>query len=126
MGERYLIDSNVIIDFCNGSLADNGKRFLETIEPEISIITNIELFAAKNISKQEFELLERFVAFATVHPVTIDIVKATIEIRQAYKVKLPDAIIAATALIFDLVLLSRNISDFGNIDGLRVIDPYKL
>ena len=126
MGKRYLIDSNVIIDFCNGKLSNNGKQFLETVEPEISIITNIELFATKNISEQEFVLLEKFVAITIIHPVTVDLVRSTIDIRQAYKLKLPDAIIAATAIVFDLVLLSRNISDFGNIKGLQVIDLYKL
>jgi predicted nucleic acid-binding protein len=40
--------------------------------------------------------------------------------------RLPDAIIAATALVYDLVLISRNISDFKNIDGLQVIDPHSL
>lgn len=126
MGKRYLIDSNVIIDFCNGKLPLAGRKFLENIDPEISIITNIELFATKNISRQEHILLEKFVAITTIHPVNTDLVKTTIEIRQAHKLKLPDAIIAATALVFDFVLLSRNLSDFNNIKGLEVIDPHKL
>jgi predicted nucleic acid-binding protein len=126
MGERYLIDSDVIIDFCNGKLSPGGRSFLEGIEPEISIITNIELFATKNISQQEYQLLERFVGITIIHPVNTDLVNATIGIRQACKLKLPDAIIAATALVFDLVLLSRNISDFKKVEGLQVVDPYEL
>ena len=126
MGKRYLIDSNVIIDFCNGKLSINGRTFLENIEPEISIITNIELFATKNISEQEYALLNKFVAITTIHPVNADLVKTIIDIRQFYKLKLPDAIIAATALVFNLDLVSRNLSDFERINGLQVIDPHKL
>ena len=126
MGKRYLIDSNVIIDFCNGKLSFNGRKFLETIGPEISIITNIELFATKNISEQEHSLLEKFVAITTIHPVSAELVKTTIDIRQIYKVKLPDAIIAATSLVHNLTLVSHNIADFARINNLEVIDPYTL
>jgi predicted nucleic acid-binding protein len=40
------------------------------------------------------------------------------------KKKLPDAIIAATALVYDLTLLSRNSSDFSGINGLKIINPW--
>jgi predicted nucleic acid-binding protein len=126
MGERCLIDSNVIIDFCNGKVSENGRRFLERLAPEISIVTNIELFATKNISVAAQELLARFVSIALVHPVTVDLIEATIEIRKEYRLKLPDAIIAATALVFDLVLLSRNTSDFSKVNGLQVVNLYDI
>jgi predicted nucleic acid-binding protein len=126
MGERCLIDSNVIIDFCNGKLSEKGRKFLERLAPEISIVTNIELFATKNISVAEQELLARFVSIALVHPVTVDLIEATIEIRKEYRLKLPDAIIAATALVFDLVLLSRNTSDFSKVNGLQVVNLYDI
>ena len=69
MDERYLIDSNVVIDFFNGKLPDSGRNLLLLINPRISIITNIELFATQNISEPEFNLLKRFVDFFTVHSV---------------------------------------------------------
>jgi predicted nucleic acid-binding protein len=50
----------------------------------------------------------------------------SIEIRKEYKTKLPDAIIAATAIVQGSILLSRNVSDFKNIKGLQVIDPRTL
>lgn len=126
MGQRYLIDSNVIIDFCNGKLPTKGKNFLENIEPEVSIITNIELFATKNISEDEYSLLRKFIGITVIHPVNIDLVKVTIDIRQETRLKLPDAIIAATAIVFDLILLSRNTGDFSKVKGLKVIDPHTL
>jgi hypothetical protein len=40
--------------------------------------------------------------------------------------KTPDAIIAATAIVHGLTLLSRNLKDFTSIQGLMVIDPHTL
>lgn len=49
----------------------------------------------------------------------------TAEIRKAYRIKLPDAIIAATALIYNLTLLTRNTIDFNGIKGLKIINPWE-
>ncbi|MDQ6763986.1 MAG: type II toxin-antitoxin system VapC family toxin [Bacteroidota bacterium] len=49
----------------------------------------------------------------------------TAELRKAYKIKLPDAIIAATALVYDLTLLSRNTVDFKDIAGLKIYNPWE-
>lgn len=46
--------------------------------------------------------------------------------RRKYKTKLPDAIIAATALVHNLTIISRNTADFKNIEGLKVLDLYNL
>ena len=50
----------------------------------------------------------------------------TIELRKKYKIKLPDAIIAATAIVYNLILVSRNITDFNKIEGINIINPYTL
>lgn len=126
MGKRYLVDSNAIIDFCNGKLPTNGRNFMMGVSPEISIVTNIELFATKNISQEEYKLLEKFVAFSVKHDINKDLIDTTIMIRQTYKIKLPDAIIAATALVYNLTLISRNSKDFDGIDGLEFINPHTI
>jgi predicted nucleic acid-binding protein len=53
-------------------------------------------------------------------------VDASILIRKKHKTKLPDAIIAATALVYDLTLITRNTSDFKCIAELKTIDPHSL
>jgi len=63
---------------------------------------------------------------ATIFNLTDNIVNTSIDIRKKYKTQLPDAVIAATALVYNLILISRNIADFKNIESLRLIDPYKL
>jgi len=95
------------------------------VNPAISVITHIELFASPKISEKERLQLEQFVQIATVYDhVNAAIVAHAIAIRQQYKTPLPDAIIAATALTYNLELVTRNKDDFKNIDGLRIIDPY--
>ena len=46
--------------------------------------------------------------------------------RRKYKMKLPDAVIAATALHFSLILVTNNTKDFKNIKGVEVINPYNI
>ena len=55
-----------------------------------------------------------------------EVVLKVISIRQTRKMKLPDAIIAATALIHDCMLITRNISDFSGLPGLVFLDPLDL
>lgn len=49
----------------------------------------------------------------------------TAEIRKKHSIKLPDAIIAATALVYNLILITRNIEDFKSISGLSTINPWE-
>jgi len=50
----------------------------------------------------------------------------SIKIRQKYNLKLGDAIIAATAICNNLVLVTRNTKDFAKIDGLKMYNPFEL
>lgn len=93
--------------------------------PNISVVTKIELLGF-NAPDEHYKTLSNFINDATVLDLTDSVVDATIAIRKKHKTKLPDAIIAATVLVYDLVLISRNISDFKNIDGLQIIDPHRL
>ena len=50
----------------------------------------------------------------------------TIELRKNYKLKLGDAIIAATALVYNLKIITRNTTDFKLIEGIHTINLYEL
>ncbi|MEO8852349.1 MAG: type II toxin-antitoxin system VapC family toxin [Ginsengibacter sp.] len=126
MVELYLLDTNPVIDFFNRKLSESGKKFISAIEPVISVITYIELFSNKNISTEERDKLLDFVQVALIYYLNKEIVDRTIDLRQNFKIKTPDAIIAATALTYNRTLITRNNSDFKNIPGLTVIDPYDL
>jgi predicted nucleic acid-binding protein len=68
--------------------------------------------------------IEDFVDIANILNIDKSVICKTIEIRRLYKIKLPDAIIAATALENHLTLLTRNISDFKKISNLKLTNPY--
>lgn len=126
MGQGYLIDSNAIIDFFNLTLPKKGIDFLLNIEPAISIITQIEIFSKKGLLDAEVEKLKDFISISAIYNVYTNVAIQAINLRLQHKIKLADAVIAATALHYDLALITRNTSDFKKINGLKIINPYDL
>ncbi len=126
MGTRYLIDSNVIIDFLNGILPNKGKELLFSAEPIISIITQIEISGYSALSNNDKSRIDEFIASAVIYNIDQPIAIKTISIRSKRKIKLPDALIAATAIQNGLTLITRNVTDFEKIEGLDLINPYSL
>lgn len=123
----YLLDTNVIIDFFNLKLSKNAINFLSEIEPIISVITRIELFSSTKLSETEINSLNSFIESAEIiDHINNEIVNKSVIIRLKHNIKLPDSIIAASALTKNLILITRNISDFNKIDGLKIINPYDL
>ena len=127
MEQRYLMDTNVLIDYTALRLPQSSSDFVQNLFDNdflMSVIAKIELLGYNDLP-HTMTALEEFVDTATILPLDKSVVQRTIELRRLYKkLKLGDAIIAATALIYNLTLLSRNISDFKNINGLSVIDPH--
>jgi len=126
MEQRYLIDTNVIIDNFGNKLPEKAKILLYSIDLIVSAVTKIEVLGWINATKEQLQPLYDFMEITNILPINEAVIEKTITIRQTKKIALGDAIIAATALVYDLVLISRNASDFKNIDGLQVIDPHSL
>ncbi len=126
MEQRYLIDTNVIIDNFGNKLPEKAKTLLYSIDLTISAVTKIEVLGWLNATKEQLQPLYDFMEVTDILPINEAVINKTIEIRQSKKMGLGDAIIAATALIHNLIVISRNISDFKNIDGLQIVDPYSL
>ena len=126
MEQRYLIDTNVIIDNFGNKLPQKAKTLLYSIELTLSAVTKIEVLGWINASKEQLQPLYEFMEIATILPINEAVIEKTITIRQTKKIALGDAIIAATALVYDLTLITRNTKDFINISGLKTIDPHNL
>lgn len=127
MGARYLIDTNVAIGYLDNALPKSGLAFMDEIpKPILSVVTRIELLSWRNATKPQIAVLEGYITGAHVVGLSEDIVRNTIEIRKKQRTKLPDAIIAATALVYDLGLLTRNTLDFRGIAGLDLVNPWKV
>lgn len=71
--------------------------------------------------------IKDFLAFANLFYIDDAIADKAIFLRKTYKkLKLGDALIAATALVHDFVIITRNTKDFQNIEGLEYINPHEL
>ncbi|WAC11532.1 type II toxin-antitoxin system VapC family toxin [Dyadobacter pollutisoli] len=129
MGKRYLIDTNIIPKYLQESLSEDGLSLIDNIldsgEAQISVITRIELLGFSPNREDLLQFITQFISVTTEYELTELIVQKTIEIRKLFKVKIPDAIIAATALCHNLILLSDNDPDFGKILHLKYINPRK-
>ncbi len=125
MGQEYLIDTNILIDFQSQRISEKGQQFVaKAIDSNftISFVSYIEFLGYKNTSKT----IEDFVSLADIVEINKSIIDQTISLRKSYKIKLPDAIIAATAIVLNITLISRNNKDFENIADLKTLNPYTL
>ncbi|MDP2845557.1 MAG: type II toxin-antitoxin system VapC family toxin [Candidatus Methanoperedens sp.] len=127
--KRSLIDTNILIYY----LADTiPQEELDTIEKilktsfNISIITKIEFLGWEKHTEEGYEKAKEFISFANAILLTNKIADLSIFIRRTYKIKLPDAVIAATALSNNLILVTRNTKDFRGVKDLEIYNPFKL
>ena len=118
MKNRYLIDTNTIIYYFNGITDDeNITKILEN-SFNISIITKIEflswqkLLEDKNLNQKAID----FISHANIYELDNEIANQTISNRQKYKIKTPDAIIGATAMVHGFELITNNVDDFKNLN----------
>jgi predicted nucleic acid-binding protein len=126
MGTRYLIDTNTLSDYFGEKLPLNGLDFIDTLvneNPQISVMTRIE---SLSYLTPQIETFRSFVSYSTVFDLTEDIIIRTIALRRSRRIKIPDAIIAATALEYDLTLITHNTSDFQGIPNLKLLDAHSL
>ena len=124
----YILDSNIVIDYIGNHLPNKAMNFMHNIidvVPIISVVTKIEVLGF-NAPKQNYQLLIDFMNDATILDLSNDVVDACIELRKLHKTKLPDAIIAATAIAHNLTLITRNTNDFKGIDNLKVLNVWDI
>lgn len=126
---NYIFDTNTVIYFLsNTSLNDNALEKLDKICAQgqhISIITKLELLGYNFSSFDNESLTKEFIAKSTVYAINEQVEEETIKLRKSYKIKLPDAIIAATAIVNKLTLITRNTIDFKPIVELKTVNPFE-
>jgi len=128
MGTDYLIDTNVIIGYLDNKIPAMGMKFLSAVvdeTPAISVISKIELLRF-DTAQDIIKVLTDFVEHSDIYPLDNAVVDTTIRIGRGNKIKLPDALIAATCIVYDLTLLTRNVDDFKGLAHLKVINPWSL
>lgn len=119
----YLLDTCILIDHLNG-LAE-ATSFLRSVEdPAISQITWIEVMVGAR-GEVEDRALRSLLRTFEVLSVDEDVAEAAVRLRRARRLKVPDAIILATAQIHGRKLATRNTRDFPEPDP-EIVVPYRL
>ena len=95
-------------------------------QPAISVISEMELLCWDSADLNDWKILNGFIGNAVIIDLEQDVKHMAISIRRVYKTKLPDAIIAATAIAHNTTLISHNRTDFKKIKGLTLIDPFEI
>lgn len=120
---KALFDTNILVDYLNG--AEQARHELALYEtPLISLVTWMEVLVGA-ADEQEDRLLRGFLTRFGEVPVDKPVSERAVEIRRRHRMRLPDAIIWASAQQHDVLLVTRNTKDFPETaPGIRV--PYRL
>ena len=106
---RFLLDTNVIIDFLKQKNAafDLYSLFLQH-ECFVSVITKLELLKYPSITPDEENTINEFLRLVPIIPMNEAIESETIALSRSSQLKLPDAIIGATAIVYNARLVTRD------------------
>ena len=126
MAGKYLIDTNTVIDYLDNKLPSNAANMLDGEELEMSVISRMELLSWPNAEPKQMSVLNQFISSVVIWGLDEPVILKGIEVRKSNQIKLPDAIIAATSIVHGLNLVTRNINDFKNIKGIKLINPWEL
>jgi predicted nucleic acid-binding protein len=124
--DYVILDTNLVIDLFNNKLNhEEEERLFPLIDEDkvlISQISRIEALAGLHKEANPAPI-EKFIREAYVVPLSQRFEDTIIGLRRNYATKLPDAIIAATALYVNATLVTSNTKDFAKIKGLTLWVP---
>ena len=120
---KYLLDSNIIIYHLNGDSI--ATRFILKHQKDcaISQITFIEVLSFDFTKEEELSVKAMLNSFAVLD-IDSNVSAMAVKNRKLKKIRIPDNIIASTAQIYNLTLVTRNSSDFASLD-LKILDIHK-
>jgi predicted nucleic acid-binding protein len=116
---NLLLDTNIVIFYLAGS--SRLSDLLQDIIVHLSFITELELLSYPGLDSKEMNKVKTFIKECSLHTISDEIKQETIRIRKKYKLKLPDSIIAATAISENIPLFTAD-NDFMKVNELSVID----
>lgn len=119
---NVLFDTNILIDYLSG--IPQARLELERYSNRaISVITWMEVMAGATPADER--QIRAFLLTFTLLPLTSEVAEQGVSLRRERKIKLPDAIIQATAQVEDRLLITRNTRDFLSRDpDVRI--PYQI
>lgn len=117
-----LLDSNIIIY----AVENDNPELLDLVhdsESSTSIVSYVEVLGYTNLNEENKQTFERIFATIRIFPLNFAIADRAIALRQQRRMGLGDSIIAATALLHNQTLVTRNTRDFRRIVNLRLLNP---
>ena len=109
-----IFDSDILINYSKEEI--NLDIYFNSYEKiYISVITYMEIFGYEFKNKNEENLLKSIMEKIDTININEDIINKVIEVRKKFKVKLPDAIIFATATYLNVDLITINKDDFSRL-----------
>lgn len=125
MNGKYLLDTNVIIDYLQG--VENQVRFVDGLKYAVrlvSLITRMELLSYPGLSENAERKIEQFLSDAVVIGLNSQVEREAIALKRANRLKLPDSIVVATACVEEALLVTRDRQMLNlNWQGLNQINP---
>lgn len=117
-----LLDSNIII---YSALPNNEllRDFVQINSPFVSELSRVEVLGFHKLTQYEIDYFGKFFESTTLLSISEEVVTKAVSLRQRRKMTLGDSLIAATALVNGLKLVTNNIKDFKWIDKLDLINP---
>ena len=115
-GINYILDTNAIIYLLSGNSV--MKQYLSS-SFALSVISKLELLSFTEIDEKEENVIKSFISECTILNINSNIEDITIKLRKKYKIKLPDAIIAATSIDYNVPLITAD-RGFSKIQELKL------
>lgn len=117
-GLKLMADTNVLIRFLNGD--ENVSGWIIDNDIYLSFISELELYSKNGLSDKEQTVIENLPSSCTIIPYSNDLKQLIIGLRQQYRLKLPDAFVAASAIWHRLPLLTFD-TDFRKVESLNIL-----
>ncbi len=114
-GNKLLLDTNIALYLMGGD--QTIAAILDEKEIYVSVISEMELLAYPGISNAETLKIKAFLKDCQIIELTNDIKESTINLRKQYGLKLPDAIVAACALHYNIPLITSD-KDFQRLNDI--------
>ena len=118
-----LVDSNILI-YAAQPVYAQLRRFIADHAPAVSAVSYVEVLGYHQLDDEERQYLEEFFRLAQVLPLSQAVLDQAVALRQRRKMSLGDALVAGTALVHSLTLVTRNVEDFQWIQGLSLLNPF--
>lgn len=119
-----LLDSNIIIYSAKREYAEL-RRFMAGNVYSVSAVSRIEVLGYHLLHDEQRQYLTEFFQAADILSISDSVVTKAVKLRQAKRMGLGDAIVAATALEHRLTLVTRNMGDFSWIQNLDPTNPFE-